>query len=83
MIAGDRGEKHRVHAGFSKLFAWIVPLLGVDLMIRQIHYVPMWGFIIFAMINIYLVVYHDYIERRGVSSSMIGGWKFLEKENLD
>ena len=52
-------------------------------MTRQIHHILMWGFIIFAMIHIYLVFYHDYIERRGVTSSMIGGWKFVEKKNLD
>ncbi len=68
---------------FPKLFAWIVPLLGGDLMTRQIHHILMWGFIIFAMIHIYLVFYHDYIERRGVTSSMIGGWKFVEKESLE
>ena len=39
---------------FPKLFAWIVPLLGGDLMTRQIHHILMWGFIIFAMIHIYL-----------------------------
>lgn len=68
---------------FPKLFAWIVPLFGGDLMTRQIHHILMWGFIIFAMIHIYLVFYHDYIERRGVTSSMIGGWKFIEKDKLD
>ena len=68
---------------FPKLFAWVVPLLGGDLMTRQIHHVLMWGFILFAIIHVYLVFYHDYIERRGVTSSMIGGWKFVEKENLE
>jgi Ni/Fe-hydrogenase 1 B-type cytochrome subunit len=67
---------------FPKLFAWIVPLFGGDLMTRHIHHLLMWGFIIFALIHVYLVFYHDYIERRGVTSSMIGGWKFIEKENL-
>jgi Ni/Fe-hydrogenase 1 B-type cytochrome subunit len=43
----------------------------------------MWAFIIFSMIHIYLCFYHDYVERRGVTSSMIGGWKFIEKENLE
>jgi len=67
---------------FPKMFAWIVPLLGGDLLTRQIHHILMWVFVIFAMIHIYLVFYHDYIERRGVTSSMIGGWKFIEEEDL-
>jgi Ni/Fe-hydrogenase 1 B-type cytochrome subunit len=65
---------------FPKLFAWIVPLLGGDLAARHLHHILMWVFILFAMVHIYLVFYHDYVERRGVTSSMIGGWKFIGKE---
>lgn len=64
---------------FPKLFSWVGPILGGDLATRQIHHLFMWLFIIFAIIHIYLVFYHDYVERRGVTSSMIGGWKFVEK----
>ena len=65
---------------FPQLFAWIVPLLGGDLPTRQIHHILMWFFIVFAIVHVYLVFYHDYIERRGVTSSMIGGWKFIDEE---
>jgi len=68
---------------FPQLFAWIVPILGGDLAVRNIHHVLMWFFIIFAIIHIYLVAYHDYIERNGVTSSMIGGWKLVNKEDLE
>lgn len=67
-------------SAFPKLFAWIVPLLGGDLMARQIHHILMWFFIIFAIVHVYLVIYHDYIERRGVTSSMISGRKFIEED---
>jgi Ni/Fe-hydrogenase 1 B-type cytochrome subunit len=40
----------------------------------------MWAFILFALVHVYLVFYHDYIERRGITSSMIGGWKFIEED---
>lgn len=65
---------------FPDLFSWIVPLLGGDLAARMVHHTLMWFFIVFAMIHIYLVFYHDYIERNGVTSSIIGGWKFAEEE---
>jgi Ni/Fe-hydrogenase 1 B-type cytochrome subunit len=68
---------------FPKLFAWIVPLMGGDFPVRNLHHILMWVFIIFALIHVYLVFYHDYIERRGITSSMIGGWKFIEEEVLD
>jgi len=67
---------------FPQLFVWIVPLLGGDMGIRNIHHVLMWFFILFAVVHVYLVAYHDYIERNGVTSSMIGGWKLVNKEDL-
>ncbi|MDR1200288.1 MAG: Ni/Fe-hydrogenase, b-type cytochrome subunit [Tannerellaceae bacterium] len=74
-----------IYAKMSKsllpqLFAWTIPLMGGDLMARQIHHFLMWFFVLFAIVHVYLVFYHDYIERRGVTSSMIGGWKFIEEE---
>ena len=67
-------------AFLPQLFAWVVPLLGGDLLVRHIHHILMWFFILFTMFHVYLVFYHDYIERRGITSSMIGGWKFIEEE---
>ncbi|NUM80772.1 Ni/Fe-hydrogenase, b-type cytochrome subunit [bacterium] len=63
-----------------QLFAWIVPVMGGDFAVRQWHHMAMWFFIIFSFIHVYLVFYHDYVEGRGVLSSMVGGWKFIEKE---
>jgi Ni/Fe-hydrogenase 1 B-type cytochrome subunit len=62
------------------LFAWIVPLMGGDFGVRQWHHAMMWFFIIFSMIHVYLVFYHDYVEGRGTISSMAGGWKFIERD---
>ncbi|MEG1585877.1 MAG: cytochrome b/b6 domain-containing protein, partial [Bacteroidales bacterium] len=45
--------------------------------IRLIHHWLMWAFILFAIVHIYLVFYHDYIEKNGIASSIIGGWKFI------
>ena len=67
-------------AFLAKMFVWVIPLFGGDLLVRQIHHALMWFFIVFAIVHVYLVFYHDYIERRGVTSSMIGGWKFIEEE---
>jgi Ni/Fe-hydrogenase 1 B-type cytochrome subunit len=69
------------HAWLPRMFAWIVPVMGGDFAVRQWHHVMMWFFVVFAMVHTYLVFYHDYIEARGVTSSMVGGWKFIEKEH--
>jgi Ni/Fe-hydrogenase 1 B-type cytochrome subunit len=67
-------------AWLPRLFRWIVPLMGGDFAVRQWHHIFMWFFILFVIVHVYLTFYHDYVEGRGVISSMAGGWKFIEKE---
>lgn len=57
-------------------------LFGMDgfFVVRYIHHFLMWAFILFMIIHVYLVFYHDYIERNGIASSMIGGWKFIRED---
>jgi Ni/Fe-hydrogenase 1 B-type cytochrome subunit len=67
---------------FPHLFTWVVPLFGSEGTLRIYHYAGMWLFIVFTFIHLYLVVYHDYVEGHGVLSSIIGGWKFMEKHKI-
>jgi Ni/Fe-hydrogenase 1 B-type cytochrome subunit len=64
---------------FPQLFRWVIPLMGGIQIVRQWHHVFTWVFVAFTMAHIYLSWYHDYMEGRGTISSMIGGWKFIEK----
>jgi Ni/Fe-hydrogenase 1 B-type cytochrome subunit len=64
------------------LFTWVTPLIGSDALVRQWHHLLMWAFIVFTMIHVYLVFYHDWVEGRGGASSIIGGWKFEKDEDL-
>lgn len=68
------------HGRLANSFKWIVPLMGGDFAVRQWHHMAMWFFVIFSVIHVYLVFYHDYVEGRGVISSMAGGWKFIERK---
>lgn len=65
------------------LFAWIVPLMGGDAWVRQWHHLAMWFFIVFTIVHVYLVIYHDWVEGAGETSSMISGWKFRKDESDD
>lgn len=70
------------HSWLPRMFAWITPIMGGDFAVRQWHHAFMWFFILFVIVHVYLVFYHDYIEGRGTTSSMVGGWKFeREKRN--
>ena len=65
-----------------KMFTWVIPFFGGDFMVRTIHHITMWAFIFFAMVHVYLVFYHDWLEGRGEVSSMFGGYKFVSDERI-
>lgn len=67
---------------FPKMFHWIVPLLGGDIPTRYIHHISTWFFLVFVVVHVYLVLYHDYEEARGEASSMISGFKFVRAERF-
>jgi len=65
-----------------RMFAWVIPLMGGDAVVRKWHHAVMWVFVLFVLVHLYLVFYHDCVEGRGTASSMFGGWTFeREKEN--
>lgn len=66
-------------AWFPHLFTWATPLFGSEHALRFFHYAVMWAFGLFTVIHVYLCFYHDYVEGHGVLSSIIGGWKFMER----
>ncbi len=65
-----------------KLFSWVIPLFGGDFMVRSIHHISMWLFILFTLVHVYLVFYHDWLEGRGEVSSMFGGYKFVREDRV-
>ncbi len=68
---------------FPQLFTWATPLFGSEFTLRGFHYAILWAFLIFVVIHVYLTFYHDYVEGHGVTSSIIGGWKFMEKHQAE
>ena len=66
-----------------QLFAWVPDLLGGDAHARLIHHAATWLFIIFTLVHVYLVFYHDWLEGRGETSAMISGYKFVRKERIE
>lgn len=83
MLTGFALYSNMSESWFAGLFSWVIPLLGGDMAVRFIHHSLMWFFVIFSIVHIYLVFYHDYIEGRGELSSIAGGWKFVEEEQID
>jgi len=65
-----------------KLFAWVPWVLGDEMTTRFVHHMSTWLFVIFTLVHVYLVFYHDWLEGRGESSAMISGYKFVRKERM-
>ncbi len=64
------------------MFTWVTPLLGSESVVRFVHHLITWFIIVFSVIHMYLVFFHDYVEGRGESSSMVSGFKFVLKQRV-
>lgn len=67
---------------FPKMFGWVLGVFGDEFTVRSFHHAVTWLIVVFTLIHIYLVFYHDWLEGRGEVSSMFGGYKFVRKERL-
>ena len=71
------------HAGLTGLIYKIVKpfenLVGGLAMVRWIHHILTWCFILFIVVHIYMAFWYDVIFRQGTVSSMISG--FVYKKN--
>lgn len=66
----------------ADLFGWVIPLFGSDFTVRFIHHGVTWLMILFIIIHVYLVFYHDWLEGRGEVSSMFSGYKFVLSDRI-
>jgi Ni/Fe-hydrogenase b-type cytochrome subunit len=60
---------------------WIGGLLGGMPVVRFVHHVGTWLFLIFLPIHLYLAVRADHLERTGVISSIISGGRFVPTDH--
>lgn len=68
---------------FPEMFVWVKDVFGGDAGTRLAHHIAMWVMILFTIVHLYLVFYHDWLEGRGIVSSMFGGYKFIKKQRLE
>ena len=65
------------HAGLASLAAYVLKpienLLGGLAMVRYIHHIFTWLFILFIIVHIYMAFWYDIVLKQGTISSMIGG----------
>ena len=59
---------------------WIGPLFGGMPVVRFVHHVMTWVFLIFLPIHVYLALRADILERAGSISSIISGGRFVRTD---
>ena len=62
---------------FFGAFGWVAPLFGGMPVVRFVHHVVTWAFLIFIPIHVYLATRADVLERGGAISSIITGGRFV------
>ena len=62
------------------LTEWLVNAVGGIQIIRLIHHLSTWWFLIFPIIHVYLVLRADITEHGGGLSSIISGGRFVRAE---
>ncbi len=64
---------------FYLAFNWVNTLFGGQQIVRFVHHILAWVFLIFIPIHVYLALRADGIERTGTISSIISGGRFVPK----
>ena len=65
----------------ATLFGWLRELLGPQLL-RLIHHLAMYAILAIAVFHIYSCILVDHIERNGLVSSIVSGFKFPTREEV-
>lgn len=63
---------------FLNLFGWLNEWIGAQ-QVRLLHYMIMWGLLVFIPAHVYLSVRADGVERMGAISSMVSGGRWVRR----
>ncbi len=65
----------------ASLFGWMRELFGPQLL-RLIHHLSMWLILAIALFHVYSCILVDHLEKNGLISSIVSGFKFPTREEL-
>ena len=68
---------------WDRLTGWVIPLLGGSYMVHLWHHTLAWSFVVFTIIHLYIVFFDSHQFRNGLITSIISGYKFYQKGDLD
>ena len=68
---------------WDTVFGWVIPLMGGSFRTHMWHHTFAWGFVVFVILHLYIILFDSVRYKNGLISSMISGDKFYEKGDLD
>jgi Ni/Fe-hydrogenase 1 B-type cytochrome subunit len=68
---------------WDHLVGWVIPLAGGAWQLRMWHHTFAWGFVVFLILHLYIVLFDSHQYKNGLITSIISGYKFYEKGDLD
>lgn len=61
---------------WQTLFGWVVPAFRGEYQVRNLHHLFAWGFAVFLLGHLYMVVRQDLLDDDATISSIVSGYKF-------
>lgn len=68
------------NAIWQTLLGWVVPGFRGEYQVRNLHHLFAWGYPVFLLGHLYMVLRQDILDDDGTVSSMINGYKFEIRE---
>jgi Ni/Fe-hydrogenase 1 B-type cytochrome subunit len=84
MITGMALYSESNPGGFwDMLVGWVIPMLGGSYMVHMWHHTLAWSFVVFTIVHLYIAFFDSHQFRNGLITSIISGYKFYQKGDLD
>jgi Ni/Fe-hydrogenase 1 B-type cytochrome subunit len=68
---------------WSRLTGWAITLCGGSYSLHLWHHLFAWGFVVFAVLHIYIVLLDSHQFKNGLITAMVSGYKFYEEGDLE
>jgi Ni,Fe-hydrogenase I cytochrome b subunit len=65
----------------ASLLGWVRELIGLQAL-RLIHHLAMWAILAIAVFHVYSCILVDHIEKNGLMSSIVSGYKYPTREEI-
>ncbi|MDP4300280.1 Ni/Fe-hydrogenase, b-type cytochrome subunit [Leptothrix discophora] len=73
------GEGAQAGSWQSRLFGWVIPLMGQSQDVHTWHRLGMWSLVVFVILHVYAAIREDIMGRQSIVSTMISGHRTFRK----